>query len=350
MDVLLRVAGVTILLIVMLDVFVTVLFPSNHYGPVFKPLSRGVWFIFRFLGRRTAGQRRRNLLSYGGPVLIIATLTVWFFLIIVGWGMIYKPVLGTAVRASSGETDTGWATAIYFSGYNLTTLGVGDVVADNSFYRLLSVIQAASGFAFFSMVTTYFLSVYSNLTSRNAFALRLHHLSGKTDDAAELLARLTDGPDLSMSRQHLSSAADILRQIYQTHRFYPVLHYFHYRESYYALPRILFVALESTALLRSALDPKHYSALIRSSVVDELFEAAMALLRELVSGIRASSPSDEELMEWRKRYVNAATRLADAGIHVRDDVAVAMNEYVSDRMQWDFALCKLATYMLYEWE
>lgn len=350
MDVLLRIAGIAVLLVVIMDVFATVLFPSNQYGPVFKPLSRGIWFIFRFLGRQTSGQRRRNLLSYSGPVLIIATLVAWFFLIIVGWGMIYKPVLGTAVRATSGETDTGWATAIYFSGYNLTTLGVGDIVADNSFYRLLSVIQAASGFTFFSMVTTYFLSVYSSLTSRNAFAQRLHHLSGKTGDAAELLARLTDGPDLSMSRQHLSSAADILRQIYQTHRFYPVLHYFHYRESYYALPGILFIALESTALLRSALDREHYSFLIRSSAVNELFEAAMALLRELIPGINAPSPSDEDLAQWRERYVSAAALLAHAGIRIRDDTTVAMNEYVAHRREWDCALRELAVSMLYEWE
>ena len=41
--------------------------------------------------------------------------------------MIFKPALGSAVQASSGPTDAGWATAFYFSGFNLTTLGVGDL-------------------------------------------------------------------------------------------------------------------------------------------------------------------------------------------------------------------------------
>lgn len=59
------------------------------------------------------GQRRRNLLSYNGPVLITVALAVWLLLLVVGWAMIYKPALGTSIRASSGVTDTGWATALY---------------------------------------------------------------------------------------------------------------------------------------------------------------------------------------------------------------------------------------------
>ena len=132
------------------------------------------------VGGMTTGQRRRNLLSYSGPVLITVTLSVWFLLLVLGWAMIYQPALGTAIRASSGPTDTGWATAVYYSGFNLTTLGVGDVAANTGAYRLLTVAEAAVGFAFFSMVITYFLSVYSSLTSRNAFAQGLHHLTGKT--------------------------------------------------------------------------------------------------------------------------------------------------------------------------
>lgn len=122
MDVFLRVAGTLIVLIALVDVFFTVLFPASGHGPVRKPLARGIWYAFRPVGGMTTGQRRRNLLSYSGPVLITVTLSVWFLLLVLGWAMIYQPALGTAIRASSGPTDTGWATAVYYSGFNLTTL------------------------------------------------------------------------------------------------------------------------------------------------------------------------------------------------------------------------------------
>jgi hypothetical protein len=102
-------------------------------------------------------------------------------------------------------------------------------------------------------------------------------LTGNSDDAAELLDRLADDPALPEARQYLSSKADILRQIDQTHRFYPVLRYFHYREPHYALPRILLTTLASATLLRGALAPQCYTHLIHSPALDELFEAAILL-------------------------------------------------------------------------
>ncbi len=150
-------------------------------------------------------------------------LTVWFVLLIIGWAMIYQPVLGTAIRASSGGvTDTSWATAIYYSGFLITTLGTGDVVPKTGLYRLLAITETASGFVTISMVITYFLSVYSSLATRNAFAQGLHHATANTDDAAQLLVMLADGADLPDARSHLGATAASLRQIFQTHRSYPV--------------------------------------------------------------------------------------------------------------------------------
>ena len=69
------------------------------------------------------------MLSYSGPVVITVPLAAWFVLLVIGWAMIYKPALGTAVAALSGPTDTGWATAIYFSGFSLTTAGADEYIA-----------------------------------------------------------------------------------------------------------------------------------------------------------------------------------------------------------------------------
>ena len=146
---------------------------------------------------------------------------------------------------------------------------------------MLTIIEAGQGGAFFGMVITYFLSVYSELASRNAFAQGLHHLTGRTGSAAELLARLADGADLDTVGQHLSSKAEFLRQIHQTHRFYPVLRYFHYREPHYALPRILLIALDTATLVRSGLDRERYARLLRSPALEDLCESAMILLLEL---------------------------------------------------------------------
>jgi hypothetical protein len=349
MDVVLRLTGVLLVLMVLQDVFFTVLFPASQRGLIRRPLSTGIWHIFRFLGGTTSGQRRRDLLSYSGPVLIAAALVVWLLLLVSGWAMIYKPALGTGIRSASGATDTGWATAFYYSGFNLTTLGLGDLSPTTGAYRLLTVIEAALGFTFFSMVITYFLSVYSNLTSRNAFAQGLHYRTRSTGDAAELLAGLADGSELPDARQHLESMADFLRQIYQTHRFYPVLRYFHYREPYYELPRVLLIVLDAATLLRSGLDQERYAGVIHSSARDELCEAALVLMHELIPDVQSVPPSAEEAAMWRERYTAAVDRLNAAGLHVRTDAAAGADEYVALRTEWHRSVQELAVLMLYEW-
>lgn len=208
MTVALRIIGTLLIFGVFQDIFFTVLFPASGHGIIRKPILRLIWWVFRLLGGLTHGSKRRNLLSYSGPTVIIITFLMWFLLLILGWAMIYKPALGISILAASGETDTSWATAIYYSGYAFTTLGTGDL---------------------------------------------LHCLSRSTGDAAELLSGLIEGSDLSNVQQHLSTMANSLRQLYQSHRFYPVLRYFHYREPYYSLPRILLTTLDAVTLLRTTL-------------------------------------------------------------------------------------------------
>ena len=350
MNLLIQIIGAAVVTLMLLDVFFTVLFPASGHGPVRKPLAWTVWHVFHLLSIMTAGQRRRNLLSYSGPVLFTINFMAWLVLLVIGWAMIYKPALGAEITASSGLTDPSWVTAIYYSGFNVTTLGVGDVSAKTGLYRLLTVTEAATGFAFFSLVITYFLSVYSELTSRNAFAQGLHHLTGQTGDAAELLARLADEPELTTVRNHLSSKADFLRQIYQTHRFYPILRFFYYRESYCALPRILLLALDTATLVRSALDSEHYSRLLRSPSLDDLFEGAMCLMRELSDSVPPRKTLPAEFEAWRKRYWAAVARLSRTGVIIRSDRDAGAEEYVALRGQWNQPLREMAAMMLCEWE
>jgi hypothetical protein len=221
---------------------------------------------------------------------------------------------------------------------------------------LASGIQAAKGISqrflnFFSAVITYFLSVYTSLTSRNAFAEGLHQLTGNSDDAVQALIRLARGGELSEARERLTSAAQMLREVHQAQRFYPVLRYFHYREPYYELPRILFTLLETVTLMRTALDPRSYPAATHSLAADEAYEAAFALMKELVeqAGSEAEGEAGENCAKWRRRYYDAVQTFSVAGLHTRTDTSAGAAEYVRQRGEWDRNLRRLAANMLYEW-
>lgn len=341
--------GALLVVAVLQDVFSTVLFPGSGHGILRRPLSRWVWGAFRTVAHRLDGERRQDLLAYSGPVLIAVNLAAWILLLTVGWALVFHPVLGTQIMASNGPTDRGWATALYYSGYALTTLGVGDVVARSDLYRLLTVTEAAIGFATLTMAITYFLSVYSALTQRKVSAGQLHHRTYGTGRASLLLAGMGHDGGLPRATDELTTMGAALQHALETHAAYPVLRYFHQRQVYYSLPRMLLVALETETILRSVLDPAHYRQLLGSPSLAGLRGAADQLLDGLVPQAASVPAGREEAEQWSRHGADAWDQLRAAGLHVRTDSDAAAREYVTLRSQWDSRVRRLADTMVYEW-
>lgn len=355
MDRLIQVTGALLVLAVLQDVFFTVLFPGSGRGLLRRPLARATWAVVRAIGRRIGDRdRRRRFLGYSGPVQITVNLTAWILVLITGWALIFQPALGTRIVASSGHTDTGWATAFYYSGYTLTTLGFGDVVATTGLYRLLTVLEAVIGFATVSMAITYFLSVYSALTQRKVTAARLHHRTYDTGDAAALLAGMSRDGEIPGAPDEFGELAEFFQRVLETHAAYPVLRYFRSREPWSTLPRVLLVALDGVTLVHSVLDPAKNHDLLRSPSVWSLRVAAEQLLDELLPEAQASrnrlvSADPEEETNWRARFRCAAERLDEQRMRLRPDLSAAADDYVALRARWNGPLRAVAAAMLDDW-
>lgn len=350
-DRLLQLVGAALVLLALADVFFTVLFPASGHGPIRRPLARLTWQAFAVVGRRLSEGARRHLLAYSGPVQIAVSIFVWVALLLVGWALVYQPALGHGISAAQGATDTSFVTAVYFSGFTLTTLGTGDVVATTGAYRLLTIAEAAFGFSVFTMVLTYFLSIYSALVARRSFSATLHHRTFDTGSAVQLLVGLADDGELPQARQQLSAVAEFLTQTAETHRSYPVLRYFHFRRHRYALPRVLLLALSSATLAQAALASDRYRGLIRSSAVYQLTASGSEALQELAPRTGdVRHPDDAQVAAWRRLFRQDVDILRSAGVAVVDDLDQGADEYVALRERWDAPLRALSTHMLYEWE
>jgi len=347
-----RVVGVVLALAVGEDIFYTVLFPGSGRGVLRVPLGRGVWRLFR-LAARVTPRRRDRLLAYSGPVLVTVNVGVWVLLLAAGFAFIDWPALGSAIRASSGPTPRGFATALYYSAYALTTLGTGDIVAKTDLYRLLMVAEAALGFSTITLILTYFLSVYNALTRRDTFALSLQYRAAGTGDAAALLARLGPGGDFGGATQTVGDVAMSVLSVMTSHRAYPILRYFHFRHTYDALPRLLLVALDLATLIESALDADQYRTLVDSAAVAELRDGGLYVLNELATTfLPAGQPRHPSMPEqaWRARYDRAVTRLQAAGIATTPDYEAGVRRYVALRRAWDPRIAALVAYLVYDWD
>lgn len=349
MQVVLQIIGTIFVLLALADIFLTVLHPRAESSVLSISVARTVWWLFRVAAWKT--KRRDRFLSYGGPMVVVTIIGVWVALLLIGFALISWPALGSAIQVEQGKTPTDFITAMYYAGFSLTTLGTGDLTPQTAFHRLLSILQSALGFSVLTLTLSYVTSVYGNLTSRKAFALSLHHSTADTADSTELLARLAADNNVNTLHQDLSEIAQHLMRFLESNNSYPVLLYFRYRQTYYALPRVLYLTMDVATLLKSALDQDKYRSVTHSSGATELWFGGNHLLKELcytlLPTVHAQSEAFQEKL-WRSHYYQALERLQVEGITTVADVEAGADCYVSMRRQWEPYLAKVIKYMAYE--
>jgi len=354
MDLIIQITGAAIVLVAAIDLFLTILYARSGTGLLSPLLNRATWRLFRGAARLSR-RRKDNILSYCGPSLIVVLLVFWVGFFIVGFALIIWPRLGVDVTASSGPTPTGFLNAVYYSGYSFSTLGTGNLVPRTELFRMIMVLQSVLGFSFFTLVITYFLSVFSSLHRRNILALTLHYKTLGTADPSEYICRLGSEPDSAQIRSQFTTLSAGLTDLLESHHFYPILHFFRFRETYYGLPRIILIAMDSISLVRSALDGDEYAWLIDSSATGELWHSGTTLLPYLSESFlprryvpRFYDESENEAPRWRTHYFSTLEKLRKRGIATPKDPEKGFETYLALRRQWYPYVLAFCEYMQFD--
>src|SRR5919205_90432 len=98
-------SGALLMLLVLLDVFLTVLYARAGTGLISRVHARWTWRFFRSVSK-PFGRLRGLVLSFAGPAILVSLVLLWMFLLAVGAALIIHPNLGASVRARSGHTPT----------------------------------------------------------------------------------------------------------------------------------------------------------------------------------------------------------------------------------------------------
>lgn len=344
-------AGGIVLAITLLDVFLTVLYARAGTGLLAPRLFRGVWRLFRGL---SGGGRHARILSYCGPVQLVALVLMWGVLLTLGAGLVIHPALGTGVQSSSGATETDFITALFVGGSSMSIVGASDYGPTTPGYKLLFLFNSLVGMSVTSLTLTYLMQVYTALRSRNTLGLMIQGQSGETGDAAELISRWGPEGRFDGGYNNLSTLAGQVASIKETHHFYPVLFYFRFEESFYAASRMLVVALDAAALIRTALDPRELGWLQKSAGLAEMERSSALLLRTLEQNFPVhqgpATDSTQARERGRLRYQRALLRLREADIPTRQDVEAGAREYVELRAKWEPGIEAVAPALGYRME
>jgi hypothetical protein len=350
--------GVSLVMLVAYDVYATILHARARSGPIGETLNRLFWRMGRVIAFRLSRPRRHKLLNIVGPLLLPSLIVVYIGILLVGFALIYYPRMPAQFIVQNTVANTpGWAESLYFSGITLTTLGYGDLVPHSAMMRVVALVEAASGLALISLSITYLITVYGALEHKRAVALSFYHQAEEGANVAGFIAHhFVNGKFYGLEAVLRQAARDI-QALLESHVEHPVIHYFHPLEVYKSLPRVMFLSLETCAVIRSCLDREEYKELCDHPEVRTLEASAFHVLSELVASLdlerrarrRKESPF-EEARRWKHRFQETVERLNEKGIRTKTNREASWENYRQRREDWEARLHRLSRHLGYGWD
>ncbi len=220
------IVGAALIVIVLVDAFETVVFPRRVTRRVrlvrlFYRLTWPVWS--RLASVFSSAKAQETFLSYYGPLSLPALLCFWAVVLVFGYAFLYWAP-GDAIKTPEHVITFG--SCLYFSGTTFFTLGLGDVVPNTAFARVLIVFQVGMGFAFLAIVISYLPALNQSFSRREINISLLDARAGSPPSALEIIRR--------HSRDHAIGALTGLlhewerwsAELLESHLSFPVLVYF----------------------------------------------------------------------------------------------------------------------------
>jgi hypothetical protein len=312
------VAGIACIAAVLVDAFKTIILPRRATGRfritrIFYVLTWRPWVFLTTLLQDA--RRREAVFSYYGPLSLILLLMVWASGMIFGFALIYYSLGSPFNDAMLGP---GLRSDLYVSGTTIFTLGLGDVTPNSPWARVLTILEAGTGFGFLAVVMGYFPVLYSAFSRREVSISLLDARAGSPPTASELLRR--------HAYQGAEQALGLLlvewerwsAELLESHISYPLLCYFRSQHTNQSWISALTSILDTSALLiagvrgHEARQAQLTFAIARHAMVDLAQIFSLAPLKDAADRLPL------------QRYEELYGLLCQSGVSVcRDDASYA---------------------------
>lgn len=213
------IAGIVLYFSIVLDILHTTL--SMQGGGWLT--SRFAHFFWKFFLMISGKNGRSKILSRTGYILLISIVLIWVFLLWMSLVLILYGNPGAVIESATKIPANFWQ-IVYYSGYSLSTLGMGDYVASADIWRVLTSIYSFTGLILLTMSVTYFIPVLSAVIDQRKLGISLSTL-GRSPE--EIVLGCWNGENFEPLLKKIDKFSDSIIRYSQQHRAYPVIHYFH---------------------------------------------------------------------------------------------------------------------------
>ncbi|WP_366186528.1 potassium channel family protein [Flavobacterium ovatum] len=211
--------GVLLLIITINDLINTSL-SVRGAGFLTRRLSKFVWSLVLLISKKT---QRKKILDLGGAIILVSILVNWILLIWISASLLFISYPDSLMNVET-NTRTTIMNKIFFTGYTLSTLGLGDMEPAGPFWDVLTAILSFAGLILISIAITYLLPVVSAEIVKRRISVYINTLGTSVED---ILMNYWNGKDFKELEQPFVSLTDSIILHAQNHKAYSVLHFFH---------------------------------------------------------------------------------------------------------------------------
>ena len=336
MTIVAAVGAILLILAALWDVFETIILPRRvtRRLRLAALVYRVTWKPSSWLARHMhTGNRREAFLSFYGPLALLVLLGFWAVVLIMGFALLQWAI---GSKLTSADGPVGFGTDLYMSGTTFFTLGLGDVFPHDALARVVTVLEAGTGFGLLAMVIAYLPILYQAFSRREVNISLLDARAGSPPSAVELLRRYSQGHNLEALEALLRSWETWAAELMESHLSYPSLAYFRSQHEHQSWVAALTTILDVCALAMVGIDgislqsARLTFAMARHAAVDlsQVFNASpdlklperlcpddlakvRVMLAEVGILLREGSTADQKLEKLRGMYEPFVKALSD---------------------------------------
>jgi ion channel len=242
--------GLSVIFIVLLDAFETIILPRRitHKLRLTRFFYRYSWRPWAFFARRMSTKKSREAyLGFYGPLSLLLLLALWVFGLVVSFALLHW-------SADAGGLDGSFWRNLYYSGTTFFTLGLGDVIPHSQPAKILTVAEAGLGLGLLAIVIGYLPIIYQAFSRRETSIVLLDARAGSPPTAGELLRRHSYEHGLDALTALLGDWERWSADLLESHISYPVLAYFRSQHNNQSWLAALTAILDTCALVMAGLE------------------------------------------------------------------------------------------------
>ena len=294
MEELYLVGGILLYILTALDIIKTTL-SSSGGGFIANKIGKGVWHALFLLSGKKGSSK---LLQYAGPSVLVTVLLVW----VIGlWGGFFLMLLSDpdSIKESTSPELALPIEKLYYAGFVVSTLGMGDYIATTHTWRMVSNVIAFTGLIFITVSITYFVQVLSATALQNKLATYINGL-GRTPQ--HILINSWNGKDFSALSDKVSDLCQMIIQHTMNHHSYPIIHYYHKINPQQSIIPTMARLYDAYCLLEHAVKEEAKLNELDRSMIDKAFQAYhQTMLTDFIKEPDPDLPTPEQSTEILKQ-------------------------------------------------